>query len=583
MAMTAALWLAGIAAARADGVAPLLRLEIEPTRSGKSLAAAEKAGSSATTSPLTVSRLDFLLSGLALRDDAGKWIESRDWFAFFSLEKGRLRAEATGTPAGRLTALRFNVGVPASVNEADPAQWEPGHALHPQTNGLHWGWQGGYVFMALEGRWKRPDGSPDGFSYHLARPENLTAIELPLDLQGGGPATVHVQLDVDRVLGAIDFAKDGTSTHSRPGDPLAARIKERLPGAFSVKDVSHDLFQSVAVTSPAAAPLPTGTTGYRWKVTERFPKVTLPADNPLTEEGVALGRLLFQDTRLSSNGTQSCASCHSAATGFADSRRFSLGAEGHTGRRQAMPLSNLAWVPQFFWDGRAATLRQQVTMPIQDPHEMNRRLDEAVEALAADAKMRASFQSAFGAPGVTPSRLAMALEQFLLTLISQDSRFDRAVRKVGELTAQEKRGLELFVTEFDPARGLRGADCFHCHGGTLFTDHKFANNGLELSAADTGRMEVTGKAEDRGRFRTPSLRNVGRTAPYMHDGRFATLEEVVEHYDHGVRRTDTLDPNLAKHPPEGLGLGAADKAALAAFLRTLDDEASSEPVQVSRQ
>jgi cytochrome c peroxidase len=169
-------------------------------------------------------------------------------------------------------------------------------------------------------------------------------------------------------------------------------------------------------------------------------------------------------------------------------------------------------------------------------------------------------------------RIAKALEQFLLTLVSQDSRFDRAARKVAELTESEKRGLRLFVTEFDPKRGLRGADCFHCHGGTLFTSQQFANNGLELSIDDLGRMAVTKNAADRGKFKTPSLRNIARTAPYMHDGRFATLEEVVEHYSSGVRRTDTLDPNLAKHPEGGIQLTTEEKADLVDFLKTLTDE-----------
>ena len=145
------------------------------------------------------------------------------------------------------------------------------------------------------------------------------------------------------------------------------------------------------------------------------------------------------------------------------------------------------------------------------------------------------------------------------------------MRREVEFTAQEKRGFELFVTEHDPKRGLLGADCFHCHGGMLFTNHRFANNGLEYKVEDFGRFEVTGKEMDRGAFKVPTLRNVAVTAPYMHDGRFKTLEEVVDHYDHGIHRSPSLDPNIAKHPPEGLGLSAEDKAALVAFLRTLTD------------
>jgi cytochrome c peroxidase len=189
----------------------------------------------------------------------------------------------------------------------------------------------------------------------------------------------------------------------------------------------------------------------------------------------------------------------------------------------------------------------------------------------------ADFARAFGSPGVTVDRLARALEQFLLTLVSQESRFDQAARKLTTLTESEKRGLQLFVTEFDPKNGVRGGDCFHCHGGTLFTSPAFANNGLPLAPDDIGRMEVTGKETDKGLFKVPSLRNIALTAPYMHDGRFATLEEVVEHYSSGMRRSATLDPNLAKHPEAGIQLKPEEKADLVAFLRTLSDETFTRP------
>jgi cytochrome c peroxidase len=173
--------------------------------------------------------------------------------------------------------------------------------------------------------------------------------------------------------------------------------------------------------------------------------------------------------------------------------------------------------------------------------------------------------------------VGLALEQYLLTLVSQDSRFDRMMKGSERFTAQEKRGFELFLTEHDPAQGLRGGDCFHCHGGALFTNHQFMDIGLPARGPgrkpDAGRQAVTADPADHGKFRTPSLRNVAVTGPYMHDGRFKTLEEVVNHYDHGVQRRPNLDPNLAKHPAEGMQLTAEDKAALVAFLRTLTDPA----------
>jgi cytochrome c peroxidase len=281
---------------------------------------------------------------------------------------------------------------------------------------------------------------------------------------------------------------------------------------------------------------------------------------------------LFNDPRLSRDNSQSCASCHEPARAFTDARPQSIGVDGDRGRRNAMPLINLAWAKEFFWDGRARTLREQVLLPIQDAHEMHDTLARVVAKVAADPHYPAQFKAAFGSTEITTNRLALALEQFLLTLVSQESRFDHAARKLATLTPQEQRGLQLFVTEHDPARGLRGADCFHCHGGNLFSNHQFMNNGLEEHTSDLGRKEVTQSEADRGKFKVPSLRNVALTAPYMHDGRFASLAAVIAHYNGPLHRSATLDPNLAKHPEAGLNLSVEDQAALVAFLKTLTDE-----------
>lgn len=194
----------------------------------------------------------------------------------------------------------------------------------------------------------------------------------------------------------------------------------------------------------------------------------------------------------------------------------------------------------------------------------------------------ARFAAAFGSTEITPEKIGLAIEQFVLTLTSFDSKFDRAFRGEAKLTAEEQHGFELFMTEYEPRMGSYGADCFHCHGGALFSDHQFHNNGLKLDAADLGRFKVTQLEFDKGKFSTPSLRNVELTAPYMHDGSLATLEEVVAHYDHGLVRSPTLDPNLAKHPVEGLRLSPADQAALVAFLKTLTDEQYRQTNGVSR-
>ena len=310
---------------------------------------------------------------------------------------------------------------------------------------------------------------------------------------------------------------------------------------------------------------------YPLNVGTQLPAVKLPADNLPTLDGVALGRLLFEDRRLSKDGSVSCASCHSASNAFADrGKAFSAGVGGRLGKRNAMPLFNLAWVEEFFWDGRVKGLRHQVVHPIVDPVEMASALPKVLHALNADRAVRQRFETVFNGPA-TEARLGLALEQYLLTLISQDSKFDRVMRGDGRFTPSEQRGFDLFLTEHDPARGLFGADCFHCHGGGLFTNQRFMNNGLAERNGDRGREAVTRDPAQRGMFRTPSLRNVALTPPYMHDGRFGTLEEVVAHYDHGLQRSPTLDPNLAKHPPQGLRLTPADRAALVDFLRTLSD------------
>jgi cytochrome c peroxidase len=233
-------------------------------------------------------------------------------------------------------------------------------------------------------------------------------------------------------------------------------------------------------------------------------------------------------------------------------------------------------------------LREQVLQPIQNPIEMHQSLTNLVKKLAdagptpSAPNYPALFTAAFGAPEITAEKIALALENYLLTLTSFDAKFDRVLRGEEKFTAEEQRGFELFSTEYDPRRGQFGADCFHCHGGPLFQSQAYANNGSDGAFQDVGREKVTGKASDRGKFAVPSLRNIALTAPYMHDGRFRTLEDVIEHYSTGIPRSPTLDPNLAKHPDGGVPLSAADKQALVAFLKTLTDAQSVAEARATR-
>lgn len=521
---------------------------------------------------LSITRLDLLLSEFALQKMDGSWMQSPGWHGFFrGNEPGRLSA-VPGIPKGEYKAIRFGVGVPKDANHGDPNRLAPDHPLHPVSNGMHWGWAGGYIFIALEGHWqldKAPAGITGGWSYHLGNDENYTTVELPVELNLRERSTVTLALDAEVLLQNIDITQDGESTHSRSQDTVVTKLKKNLQRAFRIH-----LGEEAASAPAIAARGKAAGTPYPMNIGANLPQVQFPADNVPTVEGVALGRSLFHDKRLSKDLTLSCASCHVRESAFADpGKAFSVGVQGRLGARNAMPIFNLAWAAEFFWDGRAKGLRNQALMPIQDHNEMAETLPEVVRKLDANPAMKKQFAAVFGEDGVTAERVGLALEQFMLTLVSQDSKFDRVTRGEGAFTPEEKRGFELFLTEHDPFRGLFGADCFHCHGGALFTTNQFLNNGLPILNSDTGREKVTKDPADRGKFRAPSLRNVELTGPYMHDGRFKTLEEVIEHYDHGVERSETLDPNLAKHPKEGLKLSAADKKALVAFMKTLTDPA----------
>lgn len=551
--------------------------------------------SDASGRPMAVARLDLLLSRLSMQRLDGHWTAAPEWHAFFRADQPTRRQALPVVPPGQYKALRFTVGVAPKANHGDPNRLRPDDPLHPVVNGLHWGWKGGYVFVALEGHWKPDNGQLEnagGFSYHLGNNENTVVVELPARLTVRADSTLHLRLNASTLVSGIDVSRDGDSTHSRAQDAVVKSLKDTLPRSFSLADAPKVVSASPAspgtttgaTASPAAPSLSRAVTilrPYPLNLDARLPTVVLPADNPLTVEGVALGERLFNDRRLSIDSTVSCATCHRQSNAFSDGGRpLSAGVGGRLGQRNAMPIFNLAWVNDFFWDGRTSGLRRQALEPIVHPHEMAESLPGVLTKLKRDRSLDAQFMRAFGGP-VTADRLGLALEQYMLSIVSNDSKFDRVAKGTAQFSALEKRGQELFLTEHDPANGLFGADCFHCHSGALFTNQRFANNGLRMRAGDFGRELVTKDPVDRGKFRTPSLRNVARTAPYMHDGRFRTLEEVIDHYDSGIEHSPTLDPNIAKHPRQGLRLSRADKSALAAFLRALTDPAFTPAVQVA--
>jgi cytochrome c peroxidase len=503
----------------------------------------------------SVSRLSYLISGLSLQREDGTWFSPADSVAWMNATTHRQTLNQGNLPPGKYQALRFYIGIEAQDNARDPSTRAADHPLNPNLCGLHWSWQGGYIFMALEGLHRMGDAQPEGYSFHLARDPFRTEITLNLELDLQDERVIPVVFDVSALLDAakhISFHKDGTTTHSKDGDPLAIALKANLKKAFSIVEIQEKPRMRASV-KPKLKPLhlPQKVTPFKFTMGSQFPMPDLPNDNPLIEERVELGRRLFHETALSKDGTISCASCHEPSAAFADPRRFSLGVANGIGNRNAMPLFNLAWKSSFFWDGRAPSLRVQALMPIEDHREMDESLENVVKKLAALQDYAAGFEKAFGDPDITPEKIGLAIENFLLTITSHDSKFDRAARGEATLSDEEKRGFELFMTEREPRMGSMGGDCFHCHGGALFTDHQIRNNGLAISAEDLGRYETTQAKIDRGTFSTPSLRNIALTAPYMHDGRFSSLEEVLDHYSEGVQRTETLDPNLAKHPDGG--------------------------------
>jgi cytochrome c peroxidase len=551
-----------------------LEIQITPKFSGAPIQPDSLRYQTAAGETFSITRVSYLLHGFALQRTDGSWLELTNDVAWFDLEKSRSTIRLSSLPAAEYRSLRFHLGPDEKLNHADIAQFPADHPLNPNLNGLHWSWQGGFIFLALEGMWRNGSGSLDGWACHLARDTNRTRVTLAAPLDLANDTRLELDFDIATLLNAprpLSFGKDGSSTHSRDGDPIAAALVANLPGAFYVRRVRQVEADgaTTAVTKPLY--LPAKFTPYAFRMSATFPIPDLPKDNPLIEERVALGEKLFREPLLSKDSTLSCASCHDAKHALADPRKYSVGVRQQTGTRNAMPLFNLAWKSSFFWDGRAPSLRAQALMPIQDHTEMDETLTNVCAKLAS-TNYAPAFTAAFGAPEITPEKIGLAIEAFLLTQTAFDSKFDRALAGKDQLNDQEKRGLELFMTEYDPRREQFGADCFHCHGGPLFQSQAFANNGLDAEFKDLGRAKVTGKASDQGKFATPSLRNIALTAPYMHDGRFSTLEEVVEHYSTGQKRSATLDPNLAKHPDGGVRLSDSDKRALVAFLKTLTDE-----------
>lgn len=291
--------------------------------------------------------------------------------------------------------------------------------------------------------------------------------------------------------------------------------------------------------------------------------VPTPVDNPTTPEKVALGRRLFFDPRLSAENTMSCATCHQPERAFGDGLPRARSGE-RTLARNTPTVLNVAWLPSYFWDGRTETLEAQSLGPIQSPEEMNQDLAGLEQELAAVPDYVRQFQAAFGS-GVSRDAIAKALAAYQRTLVAADSPFDRFLAGDRQaLTPEARRGYELFLGD---------AGCVRCHHGPLLTDGKFHR--LGIGRTDLGRAAVTGKSDDRYRFRTPPLRNIADTAPYMHDGSLKTLDDVVQFYYRGVpaRGPENLPLDVSALQDQSF----SDMPAIVAFLRSLSGRLPADP------
>ncbi len=328
-------------------------------------------------------------------------------------------------------------------------------------------------------------------------------------------------------------------------------------------------------------PTVVGTTPYVYEypqlIGQYLPPIEDPNDNLITEEGIELGRKLFFDVRLSGDNTQSCGSCHHPSAAFSDTSQYSLGIDGLEGSRNAMPLFNLGWMKNgLFWDGRSNSIEAQAFKPVTDPVEMHETWPNAVSEIQEDSQYQLLFEQVFGSGEIDSVMISNAISQFERTLISGDSPFDKflaanfATGSSGWNEANELLAYQGFAIFMDEEKG----DCFHCHGDAfnpLWTDNIYHNNGLDAVITDKGLGNVTGNPIDDGKFKTPSIRNLAFTAPYMHDGRFNTLNEVIMHYSTGLQNSPTIDPLMKDVGDGGVQLNPSEMAALKMFLLSLSD------------
>lgn len=301
------------------------------------------------------------------------------------------------------------------------------------------------------------------------------------------------------------------------------------------------------------------------KLPSNFPKPVYDLEqNPITEKGFSLGKKLFYDGKLSSNGIVSCGFCHQQPSAFTQhGHDVSHGVNDRLGKRNSLAISNVIWQKTFFWDGGVNHLEFVPLNALENPLEMDETLENVLKKLNESPQYKTDFKDAFQVDEIKSTEFLKALSQFMASLISANSRYDRYIRKEGEvLTDNELAGLTVFKQK-----------CSTCHARDLFTDGSYRNNGVTNDFRfDKGREEITLDPADRGKFKVPSLRNIEYTDPYMHDGSISTLEEVLEHYSTGLKDSPTLDPLLKTNGTPGIPLADIEKKNIIAFFKTLTDK-----------
>ena len=381
---------------------------------------------------------------------------------------------------------------------------------------------------------------------------------------------------------STDATRDQPTTETRPSDTTSTEEGNGLPTAPQTVTWNNKV-RVVNVVPPGVADPSLGLKPYVVPLPAGIIPMPVPTDNPLTHSGVSLGRHLFYDTITSKNETQSCASCHLQERAFTDGKKRSIGSEGRELTRNSMTLANLAWTSPYFWDNRVDTLEELVLMPIENKDELNQKVDDLLIRLTAHPKYPAQFEAAFPGEGITKNTLAKALAQFLRTLVSFNApadRFEAPDTEISELAKMGDRILTAGLPKGDPDGTRDICDSCHKHsagligdsGMGLFTSPEPKRNGLQVDS-DYGFEAISGLEEDRARFSVPSIRNLSVTGPYMHDGRFDTLMDVLSHYNEQIGASPIPDVPLSKDgQPLKMLLNNEEKQAIVAFIDLFTDE-----------